>query len=107
MGHFVMPFIYMQMQGPEGLPPLRRGINWKKYDALTAHDVTLAYNLAELLSNPAYSLLLQCLVPASLHYRWDKHSDQPDVYLLEQAGASAVRMREDRITVYVDGEHLE
>ena len=98
---------YMRMHGPEGLSPLRRGINWKQYDALASHNVTLAYNLTELLSNPAYSLLLQCLAPASLHYRWDKHSAQPDVYLLEQGGGSAVRMREDGITVYGDAEHLE
>jgi protein-L-isoaspartate(D-aspartate) O-methyltransferase len=98
---------YMQMQGPDGLPPLKRGINWKKYDALASRDVTLAENLTELLSNVAYSLLLQCLVPVRKHYRWDKYHDQPDVYLLEQTGSSAVRIRGDRITIYGDGEYLE
>lgn len=98
---------YMQMQRADGLPPIRRGINWKKYDALASHDVTLAYNLADLLSDTAYCLLLQCLLPVSKHYRWDKHHDQPDVYLLEQPHGLAVRIRGDRITIYGEGEHLK
>jgi hypothetical protein len=75
-------------------------MNWKKYDALVSHERTLAYNLAELLSNTAYGLLLQCLLPVSKHSRWDEHSDQPNVYLLEQTGSSAVRIRDDRHSLW-------
>jgi protein-L-isoaspartate(D-aspartate) O-methyltransferase len=99
---------YMEMHGPGGLP-LRRGINWKKYDLLPHHDVELPGNLTELLNTTLYSLLLQCVLPTvSRHYRWNIGIDQPDVYLLEHtSGGAAVRVQDERITVYGNGERLE
>jgi len=99
---------YMEMHSPSGLPS-RSGIHWKKYDALPRHDAKLSDNLTELLNNTSYSLLLQCVLPrVSKHYRWNAGKDQPDVYLLEQASVgAAVRVHDDRITVYGDSEHLE
>ncbi len=99
---------YMEMRSPGGLP-LRSGIHWKKYDALPRHDAKLSGNLTELLNNTSYSLLLQSVLPrVSKHYRWNAGKDQPDVYLLEQASVgAAVRVHDDRITVYGDGERLE
>jgi len=100
---------YMKLRNTND-QPYKSGIKWKKYHTLPYQKIDLSANLADLLKNPAYSILLQCLLPTiHKHYRWRAEHEQPDIYLLEYAHAtsdSAMLVRDDYVRVYGDNEQI-
>lgn len=99
---------YMEMYNTERQPSSLR-IGWNIYDAEPRHELQLPANLTELLAQPAYSLLLQCLLPhLTRKYRafWDR--DEIHLYLTDPSfPGEAILVQGDHVTIIGTQEHLE
>lgn len=99
---------YMEMQSSAGLPSSLQ-VNWKTYDSQLHQDIPLPVNLTELLARPAYSVLLECLVPSlRKKYRAFPGKDEVDTYLIDVSiPGTALRVQGDRVTIIGRQEYLK
>src|SRR5579885_3162054 len=99
---------YMEMQSVAALPPSLR-VNWKAYDVQPHHTIQLPANLTELLTRPAYSLLLECLLPSlRKKYRAFPGENEIHTYLIDTAvPGSAIQVQGDHATIMGTQEYLK
>jgi len=91
---------YMEMQNAACLPPAFH-VDWKASDSQPHHEIQLPANLTELLTRPAYSVLLECLLPSlRKKYRTVPGRDDVDTYLIDSAvPGSAIQVQGDHATI--------
>lgn len=97
---FDMDAAYMEMQGATGLPqPLH--VNWAAYDSQPHQELHLPINLATLLARPAYSLLLEGLLPTlRKKYRAFPGETTVQTYLIDTAmPGTALQVHDDHVTI--------
>lgn len=99
---------YMEMYNAGRQPPSPR-IGWKVYDAEPRHELQLPANLSELFAQPAYSLLLQCLLPHVIKkYRAFPDRDEIHLYLMDPSfPGEAILVEGNHVTLIGTQEHLE
>jgi protein-L-isoaspartate(D-aspartate) O-methyltransferase len=99
---------YMEMQSGAALPPSLR-VNWKAYDVQPHHTIQLPANLTELLTRPAYSLLLECLFPSlRKKYRAVPGEDEVQTYLIDSAvPGNAIQVQGDHAIIIGTQEYLK
>lgn len=105
---FDMDAAYMEMHGAEGVPkPLQ--VNWNTYDTQPHQELQLPTNLTTLLACPAYSVLLECLLPSlRKKYRVFPGETTIHTYLIDVASpGDALQVQDDRVTIIGSQEHLK
>ncbi len=108
-GHlFDLDATYMEMQHASGLSPVLK-VDWKTYDAQPHTPIVLQANVTELLTNPAYSVLLECLVPSlRKKYRAFPGESEVHTYLIDASVlGTAIQVRGDRATIIGSQEYLK
>ena len=105
---FDLDAAYMEMHRAGDVPQSLR-VDWSLYDSQPRHTVQLLANLAELLMHPAYSLLLECLLPSlRKKYRAFPETDEVHTYLIDASvPGSAILVQGDRAIVIDDQGYLE
>lgn len=88
---------YMEMQMP-GVSPSKDKIDWTHYDRLPLTSLPLS-DMKTRLQNPAYSLLLHCLLP-EMKKRYRSKGDQ--VYLALLARGNAILVQDDGLLISGD-----
>jgi protein-L-isoaspartate(D-aspartate) O-methyltransferase len=88
---------YMAMRSREH-GPSKHKVDWARYDTQTPTLIPLA-DFKTLLQNPAYSLLLQCLLPET-RKRYRSQDGQLSLYLLVRETATLVE--DDQLVVFGD-----
>lgn len=99
---------YMEMHSFAGLPPSLQ-MDWKTYDSQPRHEIQLPANLTELLTDPAYCVLLECLVP-SLRKKYRAFSGENEVhtYLIDASvPGTAIQVQSDHVTIIGSQEYLK
>ena len=92
---------YMEMHTKER--PSKQKIDWAIFDAYPAGDITLP-NALTWLQNPAYGLLLQCLLPTmKKHYR--VKDGQLHLYLMTEE--TAIKVEEERLLLFGDASTVQ
>jgi protein-L-isoaspartate(D-aspartate) O-methyltransferase len=91
---------YMEMHSFTGLP-LSLQVDWKTYDSQPRHEIQLPTNLTELLTDPAYSVLLECLLPSlRKKYRVFLGENEVHTYLIDASVPGiAIQVQSDRATI--------
>lgn len=99
---------YMEMYTSAGLPPSLQ-VNWNRYDAQPRQKIPLPADLTTLLAHPAYSVLLECLLPSlRKKYRAALGKDEVHTYLIDSAvPGSAIQIQGDHATVIGGQEYLK
>ncbi len=99
---------YMEMQNVAGLSPSLQ-VDWKIYDIQPHHKIQLPANLTELLKRPAYSVLLECLLPSiRKKYRAFPGGKDVSTYLLDAAvPGSAIQVEGNHATIIGSQGYLE
>ena len=99
---------YMEMHTPAGLPPALQ-VDWNRYDSQPREDILLPADLTVLLTRPAYSVLLECLLPSlRKKYRAFPATNEVHTYLLDVAAAgSAIQVQGDHATIIGGQEDLK
>lgn len=99
---------YMEMHNGAGLPPAFQ-VDWKTYDSQPYHEIPLPANLTELLNRPAYSVLLECLLPSlRKKYRAVPEEDEVQTYLIDSAvPGSAIQVRGNHAVIIGGQEYLK
>jgi protein-L-isoaspartate O-methyltransferase len=108
-GHLLdLDAAYMEMYHTGHTPKSLR-VNWRAYDAQPHDEIALSANLTELLTYPAYSLLLECLLPGlRKKYRASPNEDKAQTYLIDvSTPGSAVQVQDDRVTIIGDQHYLK
>ncbi len=98
---------YMEMHSFESLPkPLK--VNWNPYDAQPHREIQLPANLTELLTRPAYSMLLECLLPGvRKKYRVFPGEHEVHTYLIDiSVPGAAIAVRGNHATIIGSQEYL-
>jgi protein-L-isoaspartate(D-aspartate) O-methyltransferase len=105
---FDLDAAYMEMQSAAGLPPAFQA-DWKTYDSQSHHEIQLPSNLTELLTRPAYSVLLECLLPSlRKKYRAVPGEDEVHTYLIDSAiPGSAIQVQGNYATIIGGQEYLK
>jgi protein-L-isoaspartate(D-aspartate) O-methyltransferase len=105
---FDLDAAYMEMQSAAGLPPSLQ-VDWKTYDSQPSHEIPLPANLTELLKRPAYSVLLECLLPSlRKKYRAVPGEDEVHTYLVDVAvPGTAIQVRGDHAVIIGGQEYLK
>lgn len=105
---FDMNATYMEMHGAEGVPkPLH--VNWSTYDSQPHQELPLPANVTVLLARPAYSVLLECLLPnMRKKYRVFPGETKVHTYLIDIAvPGSALQILDDQVTIIGSQESLK
>jgi protein-L-isoaspartate(D-aspartate) O-methyltransferase len=99
---------YMEMHGSDGLPKSLQ-LDWNSYDAQPCHEIQLSANLTELLTRPAYSVLLECLLPSiRKKYRAFPGETEIHTYLIDiSVPGAAIQVRGDHATIIGSQEYLK
>src|SRR5581483_1941563 len=108
-GHlFDLDAAYMEMQSTTGFPPAFQA-DWKTYDSQPRYEIQLPANLTELLERPAYSVLLECLLPSlRKKYRASSGEDEVHTYLIDSAvPGSAIQVRGNHAIIIGTQEYLK
>lgn len=105
---FDLDAAYMEMQNAAGLPPSFQ-VDWKAYDSQPRHEMQLPANLTELLTRPAYSVLLECLLPSiRKKYRAFPGEKGVSTYLIDAAvPGSAIQVEGNHATIIGSQRYLE
>lgn len=105
---FDLDAAYMEMHSAAGLPPAFQ-VDWKTYDSQPRHEVQLPANLTELLKRPAYSVLLECLLPSlRKKYRAFAGENEVQTYLIDSSvPGSAIQVQGDHATIIGMQEYLK
>jgi protein-L-isoaspartate(D-aspartate) O-methyltransferase len=105
---FDLDAAYMEMHTASGLPPSFQ-VNWKAYDSYPHYDMQLPTNVTELLMRPAYSVLLECLLPSlRKKYRAFPGESEVHTYLIDSAvQGSAIQVRGDHAIIIGNQEYLK
>lgn len=84
-------------------------IDWKTYDFQPHQKVQLPANLTELFTHPAYSVLLECLLPSlRKKYRAFPGEDEVHTYLIDSAvPGSAIQVQGYHATLIGTQEYLK
>jgi protein-L-isoaspartate(D-aspartate) O-methyltransferase len=103
---------YMEMYRAEGLPKALQidwKIDWKTYDSQPRYEIQLPANLTELLIRPAYSVLLECLLPGlNKKYRVFPGETEVHTYLIDiSVPGSAIQVQGDHATIIGSQEYLK
>lgn len=99
---------YMEMQDITGWPSVFQ-VDWEMYDSLPRHEMQLPASLTELLTRPAYSVLLECLLPnLRKKYRAVPEGGAVQTYLIDSAvPGSAIQVQGNHATIIGTNEHLK
>lgn len=105
---FDLDAAYMEMHGSAGLSPSFQ-VDWKAYVSQPRHEIQLPANLTELLDSPAYSILLECLLPSlRKKYRTFSGEDVMHTYLIDTAvPGNAIQVQGDHAIIIGDQEYLK
>jgi len=105
---FDLDAAYMEMHNAAGLPPSFQ-IDWKTYDSQPHNKIQLTANLTELLACPAYSVLLECLLPSlRKKYRAAPGDKGASTYLIDAAvPGSAIQVEGNYATIIGSQEYLK
>jgi protein-L-isoaspartate(D-aspartate) O-methyltransferase len=99
---------YMEMRNPAGLPSSPQ-VDWSNYDSQPRQEIPLPMDLTALLARPAYSLLLECLLPSlRKKYRAFPAENEVHTYLLDVAvPGTAIQVQGDHATIIGGQEYLK
>jgi protein-L-isoaspartate(D-aspartate) O-methyltransferase len=89
---------YMEMRPRSGLPK-RAKIDWTQYEGQPALRLPLP-QIKTLLQQPAFGLLMQCLLP-EMSKRYRSQGDEVQLYLLVKG--AAILVQEDELAIFGDG----
>lgn len=100
--------VYMEMYHTESSPQSFQ-VDWKTFDAQPHHEMRLSVNSTELLTRPAYSVLLECLLPSlRKKYRTFPGESEVHTYLIDSAVlGSAIQVQGDHATIIGSQEDLK
>lgn len=99
---------YMEMYNSAGLPPSLQ-VDWSSYDSQPRQEIQLSTNVTDLLTRPAYSVLLESLLPSlRKKYRSFPGENEVQTYLLDVAvPGTAIQIQGDHATIIGDQEYLK
>ena len=105
---FDLDAAYMEMYHADSVPKSLQ-VDWNSYDAQPRHEMPLPINLTELLTSPAYSILLECLLPGlRKKYRTFPGEDEVHTYLIDiSESGSAIQVQGDHATIIGSQEYLQ
>jgi len=91
-----------------GLPPSLQ-VDWKTYDSQPRHEIQLPANLTELLTDPAYSVLLECLLPSlRKKYRAFPGENEVHTYLIDASvPGTAIQIQGDHAIIVGNQGYLK
>jgi len=84
-------------------------VDWNMYDSQPRHEIQLPANLTELLTDPAYCVLLECLLPnLRKKYRAFPGENEVHTYLIDaSAPRSTIQVQGDHTTFIGNQEYLK
>ncbi|MEO9030228.1 MAG: methyltransferase domain-containing protein [Ktedonobacteraceae bacterium] len=99
---------YMEMHGSAGLPQSLQ-VDWDYYDAQPHYEIQLPANLTKLLTCPAYSVLLECLLPCiRKKYRAFPGENEIHTYLIDiSVPGTAIQVQGNHATIIGDQGYLK